>query len=159
MPHDPGPPIAWSLPRRLRYFGGMAMVATAVVIGMELLRADITNGRAFTILSPFGVPLWSHLLRVAVTLPLVGVAVAILLPLYRHRFGPPVIGAVVTGFFMALVVLLRGGFRSTSSLLVWWQPIAAIPFVLAMGIGLAVFMKGSVMGDAEVEPDVGPRAT
>src|SRR4051794_18321645 len=90
------PPVDWPVLRRVRVVGGIGLGCAAIAIGITLLLADIPNGLAFSKYSPNGTTdLWPAVVFVGLWLTASGLAGAILLPLYRWRFGGHLIGIIV----------------------------------------------------------------
>jgi hypothetical protein len=128
------PPIAWPFWRRIRFFGGMGLACGAMVIGLELLVADIAGGRAFNQFTPGGaVPLWPMIRMIAIFAIAGPLAIAVSLPLYRRRHGWVAIAAIVYLVFMGSAL---GSRRDPTSPGDW---VSRLQWVVAV-VGIAVMI-------------------
>jgi hypothetical protein len=150
-------PVDWSLWRRVRFFGGIGVVCAFLAIGLELLIADIPNGRAFSRFSSAGAPLWPLIWFVGLWTSASGLAVALLLPLYRWRHGGKVIGLAVSSLAVPADLMTPREPPSVGSSFALWQLVVVSLAWATMAASLADSMRDSALGrqgEAEPQPPV-----
>jgi hypothetical protein len=141
------PRVTWPAWRRVRWFGLVAMLIAVLILVFEALFADWTNGRSFNQYTPGGwSPLAPALLLAGIGIPLGGIALGLLLPLYRHRLGAAVIGPAVLAAIVLPVILASPVSGASSPDTPWqrWLLIVGtiIVSVVIASSGRRVFLKG-----------------
>ena len=130
---DDRPPIAWSLWERVRVFTGVCVLSTLGLIAITLLVADIPAGVVPTKFHPEGVPLWPMVAELTVMFPLTGLTAALFLPLYRHKGGGRVVGALASIVLMTSPMLVDGVGKWDFSRIETWQFVAGSAVIMVVG--------------------------
>lgn len=150
-------PLEWPSPRRLLRFAGVGLACGIALSVLLIYQGDPAADRTFTTLSPTGTaPLWANVGALLGLGVCVGVALAVLVPLYGVRHGRYLVGplaAVIGAVPVALVIRVSGidvGFtREYHS----WQIslIAACVTVLLSAVGALArpFAPGEASGARE----------
>jgi hypothetical protein len=100
-------PVDWPLLRRLRYFGGVGLLCALGAIAVELWVGDVQGDRALNVYASPGWTALGPVLRgLAFGIPVAGLVIGGLLPLYRHRYGGALIGLLA--YFALLAGLVLG---------------------------------------------------
>jgi hypothetical protein len=143
--------VDWPLFRRIRFFAGVGLLCAAGAIGVELLFADIPNGLAFNRFSPSGTsPLWPGIRFLALWISASGLAIAVLLPILRWRYGGYLLGVLVVS--LAIPAKLIASRHLTAHAAPLWQDIVIFIAIAAMGASTADGMRASALGQPTVEP-------
>jgi hypothetical protein len=141
------PPVDWPLLLRIRFFAGTGLLCAAVAVGVQLLFADIPNGVAFSKYSPtLTTPLWPSVWFVAIWISASGLAIAILLPVYRWRYGGHVIGVIVVILAIPAALISPNHEPPSAAPAPPWQMIVALLAFAAIGASTADSMRSYALG-------------
>ena len=116
-PLDPIPqleplPVEWPIRRRLRYFGGIAVLCTVILTILELVFGDVAGGWSRNFYSPTGrSPLGPSLRGMSLALVSGGLTLGLVLPLFRRRYGGALVGILV---YLAFVLGMELGWSGSS---------------------------------------------
>ena len=150
-------PVDWPWRRRVLRFAGGGLAGGIALSMPLLLYGDPASDRTFTALSPTGTaPLWANVVALLILGVAGGIALALLVPLYRFRYGAYMIGplvALLASTPVALTVWLTGADLGYTRTYEAWQLniVLLSATVLLSGVGVIArpFVAGESPGVAE----------
>ena len=154
-----GPPITWSLRRRLALFASAGLALAGFAIAFQLLIGDLANDRAFNPYREGGSPLRLLVAVLATSLPAGALVAGALLPLYRHRNGGVAVGLLTFAAGVAAAVATASAPAFRTDLTGDRGVLARAIILVCLAIAAAVIGNSArevvlgVSSEADIEPN------